>query len=167
MDVHGLGAALAIGVGATLLVDLWNAFLKRAFGMRSLDYCLLGRWIRHMPQGTFRHTRITDAAQMPFECAVGWIAHYSIGVALTLVFVGFASAEWLARPTLLPALLYGIGTVVFPLFVMQPSIGLGIASSRTPDPMQARMKSLMTHAVFGFGVWACAHGVNYVLNVLA
>ena len=47
--------AIAIGIGATLIMDLWNLFLKRALGVPSLNYCLLGRWVSHMPAGTFRH----------------------------------------------------------------------------------------------------------------
>ena len=158
--------AIAIGIGATLLMDLWNLFLKRTFGIPSLNYCFLGRWLRHMPAGTFRHASITAAQQKPSECTVGWIAHYAIGVAFALVLV-VISGDWVARPTLLPALLYGIGTVVFPFFIMQPSIGLGIAASRTPKPMQARLKSLVTHAVFGVGLYVCALGVSYVLRVHA
>ncbi len=148
--------AIAIGIGATLIMDLWNLFLKRAFGIPSLNYCLLGRWLRHMPAGTFRHASITTASQKPSECAVGWIAHYTIGVMFALVLVLLTSGDWLARPTLLLALLYGIGTVVFPFFILQPSFGLGVAASRTPKPMQARLKSLMTHTVFGLGLYLCA-----------
>src|SRR4051812_6187825 len=33
-----------LGVGATLAIDLWALLLRRGFGIRSLDYCLLGRW---------------------------------------------------------------------------------------------------------------------------
>jgi hypothetical protein len=65
---------------------------------------------------------------------------------------------------LLPALLYGIGTVVFPFFIMQPSFGLGIAASRTPNPTQARLKSLATHTVFGIGLYVCALGMHYVVR---
>ena len=86
---------------------------------------------------------------------------------LALVFVMLTSGEWLARPTMLPALLYGLGTVVFPFFILQPSFGLGIASSRTPNPTQARLKSLATHIVFGVGLYLCALGVSYVLRVRA
>ena len=154
--------AIAIGIGATLIMDLWNLFLKRALGVPSLNYCLLGRWVSHMPAGTFRHASIAAAPPKPLECAVGWIAHYTIGITLALVLVILTSGEWLARPTLLVALLYGIGTVVFPFFVLQPSLGLGIASSRTPKPMQARLKSLVTHTVFGFGLYLCALGVSYL-----
>jgi uncharacterized membrane protein YagU involved in acid resistance len=149
-----------MGIGATLVMDIWNLFLKRTFNIQSLNYCLLGRWLRHMLEGTFRHASITAAPQKPLECTVGWMAHYTIGVVFALVFVVLASGAWLVRPTVLPALLYGIGTVVFPFFILQPSLGLGIAASRTPKPTQARLKSLATHAVFGLGLYVCAVGVS-------
>ena len=167
IEANYILGSIAIGIGASLLMDFWNLFLKRTFGIPSLNYCLLGRWLSHMPGGTFRHASINAAPQKPFECTVGWIAHYTIGVVFAIVFVVLASGDWLARPTLLPALLYGIGTVVFPFFILQPSFGLGIAASRTPKPMQARLKSLVTHSVFGVGLYVCALGVSYVLRVLA
>jgi hypothetical protein len=157
-------SAIAIGIGATLVLDLWNLLLKRGFGLASLSYCLLGRWFRHLLQGTVRHASISAAPAQRFECPVGWIAHYSIGVALALVFVAWRSGDWLARPTLLPALLYGLATVVFPFFIMQPSFGLGIAASRAPDPARARLKSLATHAVFGLGLYLCALGMSHLLR---
>jgi hypothetical protein len=84
-----------------------------------------------------------------------------------LVLVALISHDWLARPTVVPALLFGIGTVVFPFFVLQPSLGLGIAASRTPHPNQARLKSLVTHIVFGVGLYVCALAVSYVSRVHA
>lgn len=156
---------VAIGIGATLVMDLWNLFLKRTFGIPSLNYCLLGRWVCHIPGGTIRHRSIAAAAPKPRECTVGWIAHYSIGLGLALGFVLLTSGdEWLLRPTLLPALLYGVGTVVFPFFLLQPSLGLGVASSRTPDPTRARLKSLATHSVFGIGLYLSALGVSHLLG---
>src|SRR5688572_20660409 len=101
--------AFAIGIGATLIMDLWNLFLKRAFSIPSLDYCLLGRWLRHMPAGTLRHPSISTASPKSFECTVGWIAHYTIGIVFAVLFVLLVSTNWLAQPTPLPALLYGIG----------------------------------------------------------
>jgi hypothetical protein len=158
------GEPIAIGLGASLLMDLWNLFLKRAFSIPSLNYCLLGRWVSHIPSGTFRHASIAAAPQKPHECTVGWLAHYSIGVVLALVFVLLVSGEWIARPTALPALLFGIATVVFPFFILQPSLGLGIASSRSPNPTQARLKSLVTHTVFGVGLYVSALGMSYLLR---
>jgi uncharacterized membrane protein YagU involved in acid resistance len=167
IEAHYILGAIAIGVGATLLMDLWNLLLKRTFSIPSLNYCLLGRWLRHMPGGTLRHASITAAQQKSFECTVGWVSHYTIGVVFALVFLVLTSGDWLAQPSLLPALLYGIATVVFPFFIMQPSFGLGIAASRAPKPTQARLKSLVTHTVFGVGLYVCALGVSYVLRAHA
>jgi Protein of unknown function (DUF2938) len=167
MEACSIFRAIAIGIGATILTDLWNLFLKRAFGVPSLNYCLLGRWLRYMPEGTFRHSSIIATPPKSLECTVGWIGHYTIGIVLALVFILLASDDWLDRPTIPPALLYGIGTVVFPLFIMQPSLGLGIASSHTSNPTRARLKSIMTHTVFGVGLWVSALAVGFVLQILA
>ena len=155
--------AVAVGLGATLFMDLWALFLKRAFSIPSANYCFVGRWFRHMPEGTFMHASIANASQKRFECTVGWIAHYVIGVVYALVLVALVSGSWLARPTVLPALLFGVGTVLVPFLVMHPSFGLGIAASRTPNPTQARLRSLMAHAAFGVGLYVCTVGVSYVL----
>ncbi len=155
---------MVIGIGATMFMDAWNLFLKRVFSVASLNYCLLGRWLCHMPERTFRHESIAAAPRKSLECTVGWMAHYTIGIAFALVFVVLASTGWLAQPTLPPALLYGIGTVVFPFFVMQPSLGLGLAASRTPKPAQARLKSFATHTVFGVGLYVAAVVVRYGLG---
>jgi hypothetical protein len=81
--------------------------------------------------------------------------------------VVLVSGGWLAHPTLLPALFFGVGTVLVPFLLMQPSFGFGIAASRTPNPTQARLRSLMAHAAFGVGLYVCAVGVSYALRVHA
>lgn len=160
MSAFDIVRAAAVGVGATLFMDLWNLFLRRAFGVPSLDFCLLGRWLRHLPEGKLRHASIGSAARRPLECPLGWLAHYSIGVAFAVAFVALVSADWLARPTLPPALAYGLATVVFPFFVLQPALGLGVASSRAKSPAQARAKSLATHAAFGLGLFLAAAALS-------
>jgi len=148
--------AMAIGMGGTLTIDLWALLLRRVFGVKSLDYCLLGRWMLHMSEGTFRHTNIGTATPKRYECPMGWMVHYSIGAAFALAFVWIVGTGWLVQPALLPALAFGVVTVLVPFFVMQPALGLGIASSRAPHPWGARLRSLATHAVFGLGLWMWA-----------
>jgi hypothetical protein len=46
---------------------------------------------------------------------------------------------------------------------MQPSFGLGVASSRAPRPAFARVKSLMTHTAFGIGLYLSGLAVSYLL----
>jgi hypothetical protein len=153
--VHILGG-VAVGVGATIVTDLWGLALSRALNMPAPNYCFVGRWIRHMEAWVFHHRSIAAAPQKVGECAVGWVAHYTIGVIFALAVVFLASPQWLSQPTLLPAMLLGLATVAFPYLLMQPSFGLGIAASKTPHPTQARLRSLMTHAVFGLGLYLSA-----------
>ena len=159
--------AIAVGLGATLVMDSWAIFLERAFNTPPPNYCLVGRWLCYMPEGIFRHRSIAATSQKPAECTVGWIAHYAIGVVYALSLVLLATTRWLQEPTLLPAMVLGLATVVIPFFVMQPSFGLGAASSKTPNPTQARLRSLLNHAVFGFGLYVSALAISVVSKAYA
>jgi len=155
-----VATAVAVGLGATVFMDVWALFASRAFGVPLANYCLIGRWLRYMPEGRFVHASIAAAPPKPAECAVGWITHYLTGAVYALVLVAIAPDGWLARPTLLPALLFGIGSVLVPYLIMQPAMGLGIAASKAPRPMPARLRSLMAHTAFGFGLYLSALGAS-------
>lgn len=163
MTVSNLIAGGLSGVGATVLIDLWALFLRSAFQIPSLNLCLLGRWVLHMPGGTFAHPNIAKAAAKPGECAIGWATHYSIGIGLGGAFSLLAGTEWWKSPTLWQPLAFGIVSVVMPFFIMQPALGLGMASSRTPNPAAARLKSLGTHSMFGLGLYLSARLIGLLL----
>ena len=156
-------SAILVGIGATLTTDLWALFLKRAFKITPPNYCLVGRWLRYMPEGTFKHSNIASAPQKSAECTVGWIAHYLIGITFAIAFVAVIGNEWLQHPILIPALAFGVVTVLMPFFIMQPAFGLGLAASKTSNPTQARLRSLMNHTVFGAGLYLFALLVNWLL----
>ena len=160
-------SAILIGLGATLTTDLWALFLNRAFKITSPNYCLVGRWLRYMPEGTFKHSNIASAPQKSAECTMGWIAHYMIGVTFAIAFVTVVGNNWLQHPTLIPAIIFGVVTVLVPFFIMQPAFGLGFAASKTSNPMQARLRSLMNHAAFGIGLYLFALFANWLLQVYA
>jgi hypothetical protein len=76
-----------------------------------------------------------------------------IGITLAIAFVGLVGNDWLQHPTLMPALVFGVVTVLAPFFIMQPLFGLGFAASKTSNPSQARLRSLLNHAAFGLGLY--------------
>jgi Protein of unknown function (DUF2938) len=128
-----LGRIALVGIGATVVMDLWLALLRR-LGVPTLDFALLGRWAGHLARGRLRH-------------------------GLLAAIVGTA---WLQSPTVLPALAVGAATVAAPLFVMQPSMGAGIASSRTAAPLTNCLRSLANHTVFGAGLYVAAATIQLV-----
>jgi hypothetical protein len=147
--------AFSIGVGATIVMDIWALLLKQ-LGIPSLNFAFLGRWIGHLPHGQWIHEGIAKAAPIRGELWMGWFAHYSIGVTFAALLLGVYGLEWARKPTLLPALIIGIVTVGAPLFILQPALGAGIASSKTPKPVFNCIKSLATHTVFGLGLYLAA-----------
>src|SRR5512134_3822527 len=75
---------ILMGVAGSALMDAWSAALRR-FGIPTLDYRLLGRWIGHFPRGRFVHERIAVSESIRGERAIGWVAHYAIGVSFALM----------------------------------------------------------------------------------
>jgi hypothetical protein len=146
---------VAIGVGATAVMDLWLALLKW-LGVPTLNFALIGRWAGHWRHGVFRHDAIAKAAPVPGETALGWLVHYATGIAFAALLAAVAGMAWTRSPTLLPALVVGGATVAAPWLVMQPAMGAGIASSKTPSPAKNRARSLANHLVFGFGLYLAA-----------
>ena len=151
-----VAVAAILGVGATAIMDGWALVLRRGFGVASLDLALLGRWIGHLAQGTFKHERIAAAAPVAHERLIGWTAHYTIGVTFAAVLLTTWGVEWLQAPTLMPPLIVSTLTLAAPFLVMQPAMGAGIASSRTPRPNLARLRSVATHTVYGVGLYLVA-----------
>ena len=148
------GSILFMGIGATLATDLWALARRRLLGVPAPDWGLVGRWFGHMARGRFRHERIAAAEPVRGERAIGWAAHYLIGIAYAGVLLAICGLAWVRQPTLAPALAVGIATVAAPFLLMQPGMGAGIAASRTPRPNSARLQSVVMHTVFGLGLYA-------------
>ena len=148
-----LVCTLLIGFGATAVMDIWAIARKRLLGIPSLDYGLVGRWLAYLARGRFRHDRIAASPAVRGERLIGWTAHYLIGIAFAAMLLAIWGLEWARHSTLGPALIVGIGSVAAPFLVMQPGMGAGTAASRTPRPSAARLQSLVTHAIFGLGLY--------------
>jgi hypothetical protein len=167
IEVIDIWIAVAVGLGATLIMDSWSIYLKGAFNVPLPNYCFVGRWLCYMPEGIFTHISIAKSPEKSAECIVGWVAHYATGVVFALALVLLASPGWLREPTLLPALVFGLATVAIPFCVMQPSFGLGIAASKTANPAEAQVRSLMNHAVFGVGLYVSALAISLLVRAPA
>ncbi len=148
--------ALAIGVGATAVMDVWAVALKRYWCIPSLNFAMVGRWLSHLPRGTFSHVNIAQAAPVRDEAILGWTAHYVIGVLFAAVLLALVGQQWVSQPTFAPALLAGLVSVAAPFLILQPGMGAGLAASKTPHPGAARLRSLLAHTAFGIGLYLAA-----------
>jgi len=148
--------AVVIGLGATVMMDFWSLLSRRYLSMAPPNYCFVGRWFCHMPEGKWRHQNIAKSPAKPFECALGWLAHYVIGASYGVALVALTLGDWLHHPSLWMAIGFGLATLAFPFLVMQPAFGFGFFSARAVNSQQARLKSLFAHTAFGGGLYLSA-----------
>lgn len=144
--------AVVAGVVATATFDLWQRAQKLAFGVPPSNWALVGRWFAHIPSGRLVHDSIQTAAPAPHEEAIGWTAHYAVGIAYAAMYLSGAHALG-ATPSLASAVAFGVVTVVAAWFVLQPGMGMGVLARKAPNPGEARLRSLLNHVVFGVGLY--------------
>ena len=154
--------AFPIGIGATMVMDLFGVLRSKLLGQPSTDYGLVGRWLGHMPRGVFVHRSIGKSSPVNGEAIIGWSAHYLTGIAFAGLLLVLFGADWARHPSLLPALTVGMGSVAAPFLLMQPGMGQGLAARLTPEPWAARARSLLTHLVFGLGLYAAGGLIAFV-----
>lgn len=152
-------AAVVVGSGATVIMDIWALLMSRLFDIPSLNYRMVGRWVGHIPRGKFVHGNIADSSPVTGERVIGWAAHYAIGIAFAWVLLMIVGLDWVRQPTAVPALLTGLVTLAAPFLILQPGMGAGVAASKTPAPWTARSRSLMAHISYGIGLYLTAAGL--------
>jgi hypothetical protein len=148
--------AALIGTGGTVVLDLWALFMARVLKMPATNWPMVGRWIGNMPRGQFVQENMAGARPVKGEAAIGWIAHYVIGIGYGLLLLAIWGRPWIVWPTLLPPMILAWTLLVAPYFIMMPGMGSGVAGSKTPKPGVARLKSVVGHSIFGLGMYATA-----------
>lgn len=145
-----------LGLGANILFDLWQQVLARLSGQAAPNWGPVGRWFWRLREGEVFHDDIMKAPPYADEVRLGWIGHYVVGIVYGVIFALIVGRDWLAAPTFLPAWIFGLVTVGFGWFLLQPGLGLGWAASKTPNPTKVRLLNLVAHTVFGLGLYLTA-----------
>ena len=143
---------IVAGVLGTLVMDSLNHLFARLGILLKIDVRMIGRMFAGWADGRFRYSHPSEMQQVPNEKLYGYITHYAIGVGLAIPFVlgwaiffgGPLSPVW--------ALIYGVATTVASVFLVYPSMGLGLFGWRSPEGIRAPLSSLANHFFFGLGM---------------
>jgi hypothetical protein len=151
-----LWRGVILGVGATIVMDLWLVILSRIPGESLPDWAPVGRWFWHLPRGRVFHDSIALAEPYDGELALGWTCHYLVGILYGVILAVIMGPTWLAHPTFLPAWVFAIVTIAAGWFLLQPGLGLGWAAAKTANPTKVRLLGLVAHSFFGIGLYGTA-----------
>ncbi len=147
--------SILIGAGATAIFDLWVKLLA-ALGLPGGNWTMGGRWFAYIPRGKLVHDGIANSPSLPNETAIGWTMHYVTGIVFAAALILIWGLDWTRAPTIGPALVVGMSTILLGWCVMSPCMGGGIAGQKRPDRWTVRAVQLSNHFVFGLGLWVCA-----------
>src|SRR5690606_12536773 len=141
MDIVWRG--ILIGIGATIVMDLWALLLAAMPGQARPNWGLVGRWFWHLRYGRIFHDDISSSAPYKHEVALGWIGHYAVGILYGVIFAIYGGAEWFSDPVFFPVWIFGILTVSAGWVLLQPGPGIGWAASTLPHARQVRPRHPM------------------------
>jgi len=143
---------IVAGVLGTLVMDSLNNLFARTGMLSKIDMGMLGRMSAGWARGRFCYGHPDEMEQVANEQIYGYITHYAIGVGLAVIYMlgwdllvgGPASPVW--------AIVYGVTTTAASLFIVYPSMGLGVLGRRSPEGIRSPLSSLANHLFFGIGM---------------
>lgn len=149
---------VVIALTAATFADAGRTVYWWLTGLPSANWQLSGRWFLMVFQGHPVTANIAAEPSFPFEFQVGFAAYYVVALtfatAYLILFEGL-----LKRPLgIRNGFAFGLATIVFPLLVQMPAMGMGFFGLNTPTPLAVMGRTLVQHSCFGLGL-----GVGAVL----
>lgn len=140
------------GLLGTLVMDSFNFLFARTGMISKIEVGVIGRMAAGWARGRFCYGHPSEIERVTNEKIYGYITHYTIGVGLAIPFLlgwdffvgGIASPVW--------TLAYGVATTLASVFLVYPSMGLGVFGRRSPEGIRAPLSSLANHFFFGVGM---------------
>ena len=154
--VRLLGSVL-VGVAGTVTMDVLASVSRKLGLAMGAKGQWVGRWYLGIAQGRFVHEDITTVPEQPGETRAAVVGHYIIGITLAVLYV--FGVEWVgASPaSFVVAVGYGLGTCIFPWFLVFPALGFGVFGRRGPRELKVFSASVLNHLGYGLGLWWIAN----------
>ncbi len=143
---------LLVGIGSTVILDLWVTIVEKVLGIPPTDWGLVGRWITGIPKGQWTLDTTNDAPPGGAEKTLGWLFHYIVGIAYAALILLFFGTGFIHHPTVMPIIVVGlILSTVAGLAILMPALGAGFIGRLVPNWLAKFVYLLIAHAVFSVG----------------
>lgn len=152
-----IGFSLMVGIGSTLVLDIWGVLLFKMKGITPTNWGMVGRWLMGLRQGEWVATQQNVQSPSLIEKISGWSFHYLVGIAYAVILVLAWGTPFIQSPTLLPIILVGIVLSTFAgLMLFMPAMGVGFCGRKIPNQGKALLMMIIAHTVFALGQYIFA-----------
>lgn len=154
---------VVIALAAATFADIGRTLYGWLTGIPGADWSLSGRWFMRVFQGHPFTSNIAAEPSLPFEYVVGFSAYYVVSIVFAAAYLVLFEVA-LKRPLgLRNGIMFGLATIVFPLLLQMPAMGLGFFGLKTQIPLGIFGRTLVQHSCFGLGLGV---GVGALLAAL-
>ncbi len=146
-----------VGLGSTIVLDIWVTLLGKLTGFPATDWGMVGRWLAGLLRGQFVLDGSNTSPPGGGEKLLGWAFHYGIGFAYALIIPLVFGLGVIAQPTLLPFVAIGlVASTVAGLVILFPGMGAGFFASKLPNQGARILYLIVAHAVFASAEYGTA-----------
>lgn len=148
---------MLVGVAGTVTMDIL-ATVSRKLGLAmGANGQWVGRWYQGFARGRFVHPDITTVPEQPGEMRAALVGHYIIGITLGVLYVFGVELVGVSPASFVVSVGYGLGTCIFPWFLVFPALGFGVFGRRGPRELKVFSASVLNHLGYGLGLWWIAN----------
>lgn len=147
---------VVIALAAATFADIGRTLYGWLTGTPGANWSLSGRWFLMVFEGHPFTSDIGAEPPQPFEYPVGYGAYYAVSMAFAAAYL-ILFEFFLKRPLgLLNGFIFGLATIVCPLLLQMPAMGMGFFGLNTQMPLAIFGRTLVQHSCFGLGLGAGA-----------
>ena len=152
-----VGFSLTVGIGSTLLLDLWSFLLYKVGGITPTNWGIVGRWLWGLRQGQWVAIQSAYPPITLVEKVSGWLFHYWVGVVYAVLLALVWGDSFIGSPTLLPTFYSGfLVSSLAGLTLFMPAMGAGFCGRKIPNQAKALCLMLIAHSLFALGQYIFA-----------
>ena len=142
-----------VGIAGTVTMDVLAGVSRKLGLAMGAKGQWVGRWYLGIARGRFVHADIRSAPECPGEKRAALVGHYVIGIVLAVLYVFGMELAGLSPASFVVAVCYGLGTCVFPWFLVFPALGFGVFGRKGPHELKLFAASVLNHFWYGLGLW--------------
>lgn len=143
---------LVVGIGSTIILDLWVTLVEKMLGIPQTNWGIVGRWIFGIPKGNWVLDASIDKAPNAQEKTLGWLFHYVVGIGYAVLIILLFGASFIDEPSIMPIIVVGLVlSTLAGLAILMPALGAGFMGRLVPNWFAMFIYLVVTHAVFAEG----------------
>lgn len=161
MDV--LFFCLFVGVGSTVILDVFVLLVEKYLKIPGTDWGVVGRWLLGLSHGQLVLKSESTSSTTSFEKLLGWGFHYFVGVSYAALIIIIYGVGFIENPTIVPALIVGLFiSTLAGLMILMPGLGLGFMGRLVEGWVAMFAYLFIAHAIFSFGQYSFSTIYTYL-----